>query len=167
MLQDSAEQVAKILVEALQNGRKVIAFGNGGSAAQASHLAGELIGRFARARRPLPAITLVADPSTVTCISNDFGFEALFERQVEVLVQPGDVVLGLTTSGQSKNVRRGLIKARERRAVTVALTGAAGLPDDTADYVLAVPSTSTASIQEVHLLLLHAWCACLDEAFSN
>jgi len=166
-LQERAEEVAGVLVKALKEGRKVIAFGNGGSATQASHLAGELLGRFAATRRPFPAITLASDPGTVTCIGNDFGYETLFERQAQALAQPGDVAFGFTTSGRSENVRRGLAMAREQGAITVALTGAAGLVGGTADHVLAVPSTSTAFIQEVHLMLLHVWCIQIDELLGN
>lgn len=164
VLQVVAEQVSNKLIEALEGDRKVIAFGNGGSATQASHLVGELMGRFAQTRQPFPAIALAGDQGTVTCISNDFGYEMLFERQVAALAQPGDVAIGLTTSGRSVNVLRGLAMARMRDAVTVALTGSAGLVDAAAaDYVLAVPSASTANIQEIHLMLIHAWCIGIDE----
>jgi D-sedoheptulose 7-phosphate isomerase len=165
-LHDVAEAVERVLVDALRNGNKVISFGNGGSATQASHLAGELIGRFLKSRRPLPAVALVSDPGSVTCIANDFGYAALFERQVEALARPGDVAIGLTTSGRSENVKRGLEAARRAGATAVALTGAAGLIDATADYVVAVPSAETASIQEVHLMLLHAWCQGIDKVFA-
>ena len=166
-LQEQVEAVGRALVQALGEGHKVIAFGNGGSAAQASHLVGELLGRFAMTRQPFPAIALASDAGTVTCISNDFGYEMLFERQVQALAQPGDVAFGLTTSGRSENVRRGLTMANERGAATVALTGAVGLVGGTADYVLAVPSDSTAHIQEVHLMLLHVWCIYLDEKLGS
>lgn len=160
-----ADDAGHAVVDALERGGKVLAFGNGGSATQASHLAGELIGRFARTRRPLPAIALPADLGAVTCIANDFGYGALFERQIEALASVGDVAVGFTTSGRSENVLRGLAAATRRGALTVALTGEAGLAGATADYVIRVPSTSTADIQEVHLLLLHAWCAMIDAAF--
>ena len=162
-LREPAGEVAHALVEALGAGHKVIAFGNGGSAAQASHLVGELLGRFKLTRRPFPAVALASDASTVTCITNDFSYEVLFERQVEALAQPGDIAFGFTTSGRSENVRRGLLKAGERGAVTVAVTGAAGLVGGEADHVLAVPSDVTAHVQEVHLMLLHVWCIYVDE----
>ena len=158
-----AEKVGSFLVSALGAGHKVVAFGNGGSAAQASHLVGELLGRFQATRQPFPAVVLSSDPGTVTCIANDFGYDALFERQALALARPGDVAIGLTTSGRSENVRRGLDAARARGAVTVALTGDAGLVGGTADHVLAVPSDQTAHIQEVHLMLLHVWCMQIDE----
>jgi D-sedoheptulose 7-phosphate isomerase len=156
---------ADAMAGALVAGRKVIAFGNGGSATQASHLVGELVGRFKDNRRPLPAIALACDPAAVTCIANDFGYETLFERQVEAFTQPGDIAVGLTTSGKSENVLRGLVAGKKGGAITIALTGAAGLADGaTADHVLAVPSRITAHIQEMHLMLLHLWCITIDEA---
>ncbi len=160
-----AASVGEVLVAALQRGGKVLAFGNGGSATQASHLAGELTGRYLRTRRALPAIALAADAGTVTCIGNDFGYGALFERQVEAFGVAGDFVLGLTTSGRSENVVRGLAAGRRCGAVTVALTGAAGLAGVEADHVVRVPSTVTAHIQEVHLMLIHVWCEAVDAAF--
>lgn len=156
---------ADAMASALVAGHKVIAFGNGGSATQASHLVGELLGRFKENRRPLPAVALACDPAAVTCIANDFGYDTLFERQVEALTQPGDIAVGLTTSGKSQNVLRGLAAAKKGGAVTIALTGAAGLSGDaSADHVLAVPSKITAHIQEMHLMLLHLWCVTVDEA---
>jgi D-sedoheptulose 7-phosphate isomerase len=162
-----AAEVARVTVEALRAGRKVIAFGNGGSAAQASHMVGELMGRFSATRRPFPAVALSSDPGTVTCISNDFGYDALFERQAQALARPGDVAFGFTTSGRSENVRRGLAAARARGATTVAVTGAAGLVGGSADHVIAVPSDVTAHVQEVHLMLLHVWCMYIDEALGE
>jgi D-sedoheptulose 7-phosphate isomerase len=162
-LQEKAEEVARSLVAALEAGHKVIAFGNGGSATQASHLVGELLGRFAMTRQPFPAIALASDSGTVTCISNDFSYEVLFERQVQALAEPGDVAFGFTTSGRSENVKRGLAMASKRGAITVAVTGSAGLVDGAADHVLAVPSDVTAHVQEVHLMLLHVWCIYIDE----
>ena len=162
-LRGPAEEVARALVECLREGGKVIAFGNGGSAAQASHLVGELLGRFKMTRQPFPAVALTSDAGTVTCIANDFGYDVLFERQARALAQAGDVALGFTTSGRSENVRRGLDAAKERGAVTVAVTGAAGLVGGSADHVVAVPSDVMAHIQEVHLMLLHIWCIVIDE----
>ena len=162
-----AEEVARALVGALGAGRKVIAFGNGGSAAQASHLVGELLGRFNATRQPFPAIALASDAGTVTCIANDFGYDVLFERQVRALAEPGDVAFGFTTSGRSENVRRGLAEAQRRGAVTVAVVGRAGLVGGSADHVLAVPSDQTAHVQEVHLMLLHVWCIYIDEALGR
>jgi D-sedoheptulose 7-phosphate isomerase len=152
------------LVAAVLGGKKILCFGNGGSATQASHMAGELIGRFKETRRPYAAIALGGDVGSVTCIANDFGYGALYERQIEGLASEGDVALGLTTSGSSENVVRGLAMAGKKGAVTIALTGARGLVGCDADHLLAVPSSVTAHIQEVHLMLLHAWCVEIDAA---
>jgi D-sedoheptulose 7-phosphate isomerase len=163
-LADVATGAANALIAAIRGGKKVLCFGNGGSATQASHMAGELIGRFKETRRPYAALALGGDVGSVTCIANDFGYGALYERQIEGLAQLGDVAIGLTTSGTSENVVRGIAMARQKGAITIALTGAKGLVGANADYVLAVPSTVTAHIQEVHLMLLHAWCVSLDAA---
>jgi D-sedoheptulose 7-phosphate isomerase len=159
---DVASRASVALIRAIRDGKKVLCFGNGGSATQASHMAGELIGRFKETRRPYAALALGGDVGAVTCISNDFGYGALYERQIEGLVQPGDVAIGLTTSGTSENVVRGLAMAKAKGAVTIALTGAKGLGGADADYVIAVPSAATAHVQEVHLMVLHAWCVALD-----
>jgi D-sedoheptulose 7-phosphate isomerase len=158
---------ATVLVEALRSGKKAIAFGNGGSAAQASHFAGELIGRFRLNRRPIPAVALGADSGVVTCIANDFGYAALYERQVQALANPGDVAIGFTTSGRSENVLRGLTAAHEKGATTIMMCGEASnlqLPDA---HILGVSSSSTACIQEVHLMIIHIWCHFIDEAFTG
>lgn len=150
------------LARVLAAGGTLFVFGNGGSAAQASHLAGELLGRYRSDRAPLPCVALASDLATVSCIGNDFGFDRLFARQVEALVGPGDAAIGLTTSGRSANVLNGLAAARERGALTVALTGEDGLAAGAADYVLAVPSRVTAHVQEVHLMIIHCWCEGLE-----
>lgn len=156
---------ANAIVTSLQAGGKVLCFGNGGSATQASHMVGELIGRFENNRQPLAAVSLASDSGAVTCIANDFGYEALFERQAEALANRGDVALGLTTSGGSENVLRGLAAAKRKGAVTIALCGGKGLARGDADHVLSVPSASTAHIQEVHLMILHSLCIAIEEAF--
>ena len=160
-LAEPIRRSAAVIVAALQAGHQALAFGNGGSASQASHLAGELIGRYSRTRRPYPAIALAADHGVVTCIANDFGYNELFARQVEALARPGDVAIGFSTSGRSPNVLAGLAAARRAGAATIALTGAAGIGCEV-DQVLTVPSKTTAHIQEVHLMVLHLWCELLD-----
>jgi D-sedoheptulose 7-phosphate isomerase len=155
----------RAIIECLQNGGKIICFGNGGSATQANHLAGELVGRFSVNRRSLPAISLSSDGATMTCIGNDYGFAALFERQIEAFAQRGDVAVGLTTSGKSENVVRGLAAARSRGVTTIALTGARGLESGEVNHLICVPSEDTAQIQEIHLMILHAWCREIDEVF--
>ena len=167
-LGDRAQEVGQVLASALLAGQKVMVFGNGGSATQASHFAAELMGRFSKTpRRPLAAVALASDPGIVTCIGNDFGYDAVFERQIAALAKPGDIALALTTSGKSENVLRGLAMARRKRATTVALAGAAGLAGVKPDYLLNVPSTSTNHIQEVHILFLHLWCSYIDKALGT
>lgn len=159
----TVRDIADRICTALEAGGKVLTFGNGGSAAEAQHLAGELLGRFRATRRPLPAIALSSDPSVVTCIANDFSYEDLFARQVEALAEPGDVAIGITTSGRSENVVRALRAARERGALTVAWTGAdPGPAGEAAEIVLAAPSATTARVQEVHTLAMHTICVAVD-----
>jgi D-sedoheptulose 7-phosphate isomerase len=163
------DEVARRVIDAFGRGGRVFAFGNGGSAADAQHLAAELVGRYKRDRRSLPAVALTVDPSVVTAIGNDYSFEDLFARQVEGLVGEQDVVIGFTTSGRSENVRRGLAAARSVGATTVLFSGGDG--EAVADHALVVPSSTTARVQEMHLLLMHllldqidAWAAGEDEA---
>lgn len=159
----AAADLADRICDALDGGGKLITFGNGGSAAEAQHFAGELLGRFRETRRPLPAIALSTDPSVVTCIANDFSYEDLFARQVTGLAGESDIVVGISTSGRSENVVRGLRAAREAGATAVAWTGAdPGPAGEAADIVLAVPSTTTARIQEMHTLLMHTICVAID-----
>jgi D-sedoheptulose 7-phosphate isomerase len=161
-LRPASDAASEAIISCFGRGGKLLAFGNGGSATQASHLVEELIGRFKETRKPLPAISLVGDSGVVTCIANDFGYGALFERQVEALTTMGDAVVGITTSGRSENVLRGLKAAKDKGAVTIALCGKDGLKDTEADYVVAVPSEEGAFIQEVHLMLIHVWCIAVD-----
>ena len=167
LLTDQIVEIAALLVDHLKNGGKVLVFGNGGSAAAAQHLAGELTGRYKAERKPLPAVALTADSSLLTCIANDYDYEEIFARQVRALAQPGDLVIGLTTSGRSPNVLKGLLAAREAGALALALTGENGLAKPVADYVLCVPSSSTARIQEEHEAIIHAWCEVIDGSFSE
>jgi D-sedoheptulose 7-phosphate isomerase len=155
------------LIAAIKDNRKVITFGNGGSAAQASHLAGELVGRYSVTRRAVPAIALGCDPSVVTGIANDFGYTALFARQLEALVDVGDVAIGFTASGKSENVRLGLDTAAARGAITIALTGIVGIEGGNAPIVVAVPSTVTAHVQEAHLIVIHIWCDAIDRVLNS
>lgn len=149
-----AAAVAAELVGCFRAGGTLLTFGNGGSAADAQHLAAEMVGRFRRDRRPLSAVALTVDSSAMTSIGNDYGFEQVFARQVRALARPGDVVVGVSTSGTSPNVVAGLAAARSAGARTVLLTGAVGRPG-LADHCLAVPSTTTARIQELHVFLIH------------
>ncbi|GBF06145.1 phosphoheptose isomerase [Deinococcus aerius] len=157
---------AQACVSALTNGHKLVTCGNGGSAADAQHFAAELTGRYRRERRPLPALALTTDSSALTCIGNDYAFDEVFARQVRALVGPGDVLVGITTSGNSANVVKALAAARDRGAVTVALTGeAGGEAARHADITLKAPSSRTAHIQEMHILLIHVLCESIDDAF--
>jgi D-sedoheptulose 7-phosphate isomerase len=165
-LQPVSDAVTEALIACIGRGGKILAFGNGGSATQASHLVEELIGRFKETRRPLAAISLVGDAGVITCIANDFGYGALFERQVQGLATRGDAVIGITTSGKSENVLRGFKAAKEKNATTIALCGKAGLQGGEADHVVAVPSDVGAHVQEVHLMLLHVWCKAIDAAIA-
>ena len=161
--------IARLIVDSLKDAGRVYLFGNGGSAADAQHLAAELVGRFERNRKPVPAVALTANPSVLTSVSNDYGFEHVFERQVEAFAGRADVVIGITTSGTSPNVVRALKAARRRGAATVLFTGAPwkkpGRTRDRAcaDRVLVVKSDSTARIQEAHMLAGHVICALVEE----
>lgn len=157
-------EVIERLCAAFEAGGRLYTFGNGGSAADAQHLAAELIGRYKRDRRPLPAIALSVDPSVLTCIANDYAYEDVFARQVEALARPADVVAGFTTSGRSENVVRGLAAARRAGATTLLFGGGAedGSASEHADLALIVPSATTARVQEMHVLLLHALSEGID-----
>ena len=150
---------AVAIAESLRGGGKLLLFGNGGSAADAQHVAAEFVGRFQRERAALAAIALTADTSVLSSIGNDYAFERVFARQVEALGRQGDVAFGISTSGRSPNVLAGLTTARERGLTTLALTGGDGGPiGKAADTHLNVASDSTARVQEVHRTLLHAIC---------
>jgi D-sedoheptulose 7-phosphate isomerase len=149
-------EIAEEICTRLANGGTVFTFGNGGSAADAQHLAAELVGRYSRERRPLAAVSLATDPSVTTCIANDYGYQDVFARQVTALAGSSDVVIAFSTSGQSPNVVNGLAAARETGALTVLFTGESGMAAaQHADRVLRVRSKSTPRVQEGHLLLLH------------
>jgi D-sedoheptulose 7-phosphate isomerase len=162
---DQAAEVADMLVACMTGGGKVLLFGNGGSAADATHLAAEFVGRFRRDRAPLPALSLTDNGSSVSAIGNDYDYAEVFARQVRAFGQPGDVALGLTTSGSSGNVVAGLRAARDAGLSTVALTGAAG--GDVmaeADVCIRVPATETARVQECHMLVGHIVCELVEQA---
>ena len=157
-------EVGRRMAACLKAGGKILAFGNGGSAADAQHLAGELVGRFRRDRAGLAALALTVDPSVITAIGNDLGYEAVFRRQVEAHGRPGDVALGISTSGRSPNVVEALRLARSRGLVTVALTGGGGgRLVGLVDYLVDVPHTETPRIQEVHGMVVHILCEIVEE----
>lgn len=160
----AVEAVAAACVASLKAGGKVLLAGNGGSAADAQHVAGEFVSRFAFDRPGLPAIALTTDTSVLTAIGNDYGYERVFERQVQALGVRGDVFFGITTSGRSPNVLRALEQARAKGLVTVGMTGNRGGPiHDLCDHVLAVPSPDTPRIQEGHIVLAHTVCLIVEE----
>jgi D-sedoheptulose 7-phosphate isomerase len=152
-----------LVCDRLAAGGTVYTFGNGGSAADAQHLTGELIGHYRRDRRPLPAVTLSTDASAVTCIANDYSYVDVFRRQIEALARPGDLVVAFTTSGRSPNVVAGLAAAQAKGATTLLLAGGDGGPARIhADRSLLVPSKNTQRIQEMHTLMLHVISEMVD-----
>ena len=162
---DRIQQLADLLAETFRKGNKVLLFGNGGSAMDASHLAAEFVGRYRRERAPLAAIALSADQAKLTCIANDYDYSEVFARQVQALGRPGDVAIGISTSGKSPNVLKGLQVARKLGLVTVAWTGGTGGKlVGLADHVFIVPSTVVSRIQETHITLGHVLCELVDEA---
>jgi len=162
---DAIVKAARLLIKALRGGRKILVFGNGGSAADAQHFAGEIVGRFGRERRALPAIALTTDTSVLTAIANDYSYAEVFSRQVEGLAVRGDVAIGITTSGNSENVIRGLQAAKQLGAATVAWTGeSGGQVQKVADITLRVPSKNTQRIQECHLATIHLMCGLIEDA---
>lgn len=153
------EEIAGWAADTLRRGSKIILFGNGGSAADAQHLAAELVGHYRQDRPALAALALNSDSSTLTAVSNDYGYENVFVRQVQALVAPGDLVIGLSTSGGSPNVIAGLDAAKQQGARTVGLTGAHGARLAAhVDLLLVVPSADTAHIQETHITVGHVIC---------
>ncbi len=179
------EKAISATVKALKAGRKVLVFGNGGSAAEAQHFAAELVNRFMRERRAIPAIALTTDTSALTAIANDRSFDKVFSRQIEALGKKGDVAIALTTSGNSPDIVEGLKAAKVKGMLTIALTGAGAgklalmpqlkaaggrkrppSPGATPDHILAVPSKITPRIQEVHLLILHMMAEAIEARLS-
>ncbi len=162
------EDLAGSIVERLRAGGRVLLMGNGGSAADSQHIAAELVGRFMRRRRALPAVALTTDTSALTAISNDFGFEHVFERQLEALCGPADVVIGISTSGMSSNVVRAMELACGIGALTVALSGGeGGRLAELAEIALVLPFRAAARVQEGHILIGHLVCERIDEAFDE
>ncbi len=158
--------IVELLAQTLQAGYKVVLFGNGGSAADSQHIAAELVSRFRRERQALPAIALTTDTSILTSIANDYSFENVFSRQIEALGQPGDVAIGISTSGNSPNVLKGVSAAKQKGMTTVGLTGeSGGQLKDCVDICFRVPSQSTPRIQEVHITVAHAICELVEQEF--
>ena len=158
------EEMARITVRCLRSGNTVYLIGNGGSAADAQHIAGEMVGRFERDRKALPVLALTTDTSVITAIANDYGYDRCFERQVEAFVKDGDMVIGISTSGNSEGILRAIRRAREKGAVTMGLTGQDGGDlKGLVDVCLQVPSQNTPRIQECHALVGHILCSIVEK----
>ena len=167
-LAEPIRHAAALILETLSNGGKILACGNGGSAADAQHFAAEFVGRFLRERRAMPAISLSSDPSVNTALGNDYGVERMFSRQVEAFGRPGDVLVVISTSGRSGNILEAAKAARERQIAVIALTGRHADPALRESAVwLNVNSTETPRIQEIHMALLHAMCQIVELSLPN
>jgi D-sedoheptulose 7-phosphate isomerase len=160
---DQIEQAGELIQQTLRSGHKVLLCGNGGSAADAQHIAAELVGRYEQERRAWPVIALTTDTSALTALSNDYGFEEVFARQVKALANRDDLLIAISTSGRSPNVIRAAETARELGCKTIALTGGdGGSLSALCDLCLAVPSARTSRIQEAHITIGHLWCEMID-----
>ncbi|HPM43324.1 MAG TPA: D-sedoheptulose 7-phosphate isomerase [Candidatus Omnitrophota bacterium] len=164
---DDIAKAAGIIIEAIKGGGKLLIFGNGGSAADSQHMAAELVGRFKKERRPWPAIALTTNTSTLTAIANDYSYDDVFTRQLSALGKPGDVALGISTSGNSSNVIKALKTAQEMGIKTIGLTGKlGGKITSECDVTITVPAKETPRIQECHLLLVHIICEIVEDALA-
>ena len=159
------QAIAETLTEAIRSGGKVCFMGNGGSAADSQHLAAELVGRFQRERAAIPSIALTTDTSILTAVANDYGYDHIFSRQIEGLCRPGDVVIGLSTSGNSANVLRGIDTANRMGLITIGLSGGSGGKlAQMAQQSLIVPSPKAARVQEAHIFIGHTLCEAIEDA---
>lgn len=166
VLPQKLAKASKLAVKTLQNGNKIMLCGNGGSAADAQHIAAELTGRYKSERKGLPGIALTTDTSALTAIGNDYGYDRIFDRQVEALAQPGDLLIGISTSGNSANVLSALALAKELGCATIGFSGKdGGKMNDICNINLIVPSDDTPRIQEMHILFGHTICQIIDDAF--
>ena len=166
-LEGEIARLGNLLAKRLLAGQRILLCGNGGSAADAQHIAAELVCRFETVRRGLPAIALTTDSSALTAIANDFGFEHLFARQVEALGREGDILIAISTSGNSRNIVAAAEAARRLGLIRIGLLGGdGGLLRKQVDHALVVPSAVTARVQECHILVGHIWCAMVDAAFA-
>ena len=166
-MQEKLEQASLLVVETLKNGNKILLCGNGGSAADAQHIAAELVGRYKSDRRGLPAIALTTDTSILTSVGNDYGYDRIFDRQVEALANKGDLIIGISTSGNSKNIVNVLKLGRELDCKTLGFSGyKGGIMNELCDINLIVPSNNTPRIQEMHILFGHIICQIVDNELS-
>lgn len=157
-------QVIEAITSSIENGNKIILFGNGGSAADAQHMAAEFIGRFLNERKSFPAIALTADSTIITSLGNDYGFEKIFQRQCESLVNNGDIIIAISTSGKSENVINGIKTAKKKGGIVVGLTGIdGGEVKDLVDYLINIPSNHTPRIQEGHRTIIHIICEAVEK----
>ena len=164
---DEIEQTGKLICETLRAGNKILLCGNGGSAADAQHIAAELVGRYELQRRAFPAIALTTDTSALTALSNDYGYDEVFARQVLALATAGDLLIAISTSGQSRNIIRAAEQARASGCKTIGLIGGSGGPLTSAcDLAIVVPSTRTSRVQEAHITIGHLWCEMIDDSLS-
>jgi len=167
-LTDAVASSAQLCIDCLKNGGKIIIFGNGGSAADAQHIAAELVGRYKTDRKGLPAIALTTDSSALTSIANDFGYSSVFARQVEALANKGDVVIGISTSGKSDNVVNGLKMASKLKCKTIGFSGQdGGIMNEICDINMVTPSKDTPRIQEMHIVIGHTMCHLIDLKFKD
>lgn len=162
------DAAGRLIWEALKTGNKILLCGNGGSAADAQHIAAELVGRYEQPRRAFPAISLTTDTSALTALSNDYGYEEVFARQVKALGTSGDVLIAISTSGKSPSVVRAVDQARAIGCKTIALTGCSGEPlASHCDLAVVVPSDRTSRVQEAHITIGHLWCEMVDALLAN
>jgi D-sedoheptulose 7-phosphate isomerase len=165
---ETIKECATLLLQTFKGGNKVLLCGNGGSAADAQHIAAEFVGRYENERMALPAISLTTDTSALTALANDYDFERIFARQVDALASPGDVLIAISTSGNSRNVISAVMKAREKGCRVIGLTGAKGKKlASLSDACVMVPSERTARIQEAHITVAHIWCEIIDAALAD
>jgi D-sedoheptulose 7-phosphate isomerase len=165
-IRSEIDRAGELILQTLRSGNKLLIFGNGGSAAEAQHFSTELVGRYFKNRRSLPAISLNADGSLVSCIGNDYGYEYSFSRQIEGLSQPGDLVVGITSSGNSPNILAALAKARELNLRSIAFLGrGGGKAKGMATVELVIPGESGRTAQEAHLFLVHHFCDLIDAEY--
>ena len=165
-MEPQVQAAADLLIESLQNGGQVLVCGNGGSSSDAQHLVGELVGRFLTERRPLPAIALGGSEAALTAIANDYSYEQGYSRQVRAYARPGDIFIGITTSGNSGNIVAAAEAAKAAGAKVIGMTGeGGGKLKELSDVLLNVPSKQTPRIQEMHILLIHVLCEAVDNAF--
>jgi len=167
-LSDEISNAGRMLSDTIENGKKILICGNGGSASDAQHFAAEIVGRFTRERSAWPAVALSTDTSIITSIANDYGYSEVFSRQVEALGLSGDILIGISTSGHSKNVIQAAIQAKQKRMQTIALVGnKGGELIEHADIAIMIPSDITARIQEAHIFILHFWAEMIESTLTG